>query len=288
MNTTTNKTVVVTGATGQQGGSVTTALLNQGYSVRALTRNTSSASALALQDRGVEVVQGDFADQESLVAAASGVDSVFFMTTPFEAGVDAETKQGLTMIAALKEAGVQHVVYSSVASADKATGIPHFDSKYEVEKVLVDSGLNYTIVAPVYFMENLLFPQTKEGITNGTVAMAVPETTPLQQIAVSNIGEFVAAVIERGDAVYGQRYDIAGDELNGTELTSLVSGATHKDQSYMALSPEVFRSFGDDMVIMFEWFATDGYSTDIAALKRDFPEVKWKGFAKWAEEQSWN
>ena len=119
------------------------------------------------------------------------------MTTPFESGVEAETGQGLTMIAAIKESGVEHVVYSSVASADRATGIPHFDSKYEIEKVLMDSGLNYTIVAPVYFMENLLFPQTKEGIWNGTVAMAMPESTPLQQIAVSNIGEFVAAAIER-------------------------------------------------------------------------------------------
>jgi len=284
-----NKTILVTGATGQQGGAVTDALLNRGFNVRGLTRNAQSPKSIALAGRGVQMVEGNFQNLESLIDAVRGVDSVFFMTTPFEEGVDAETQQGLTMIEAIRKAGgVEHVVYTSVASADQNTGIPHFDSKYEVEKVLAASGLNYTIVAPVYFMDNARNPQAIEGVQNGVYAVGVPEGKPLQQIAVSEIGEFVAAVIDRGEAVYGQRYDIASEERTGSDYASLLAEAVGHDVNFMALAPEAFSAWGEDMVIMTRWFGSDGYDVRIPELKSAFPEVKWQGFKAWATEQSWN
>lgn len=283
------KKVLVTGATGQQGGAVTSALLKKGYQVRAITRNPSSASSEALIARGVEVVKGDFNNHASLVSAAKGVDAVFFMTTPFEAGTDAETQQGLAMVAALKEAGTAHVVFSSVGSANQNTGIPHFDSKYEVEKVLAGSGLNYSIVTPVWFMDNFRFPQSLEGVKNGVLAAAVPEKKVFQQIAVSDIGEIVAAIIERGSSEFGKRYDLAGENSTGPEYTAKLAGITGKNLAYMALDPEAYRAMGgEDFVIMVKWFGDVGYSTDISALQRAFPEVKLKGFKDWAAGHSWN
>src|SRR6478672_12757858 len=126
--------VLVTGATGKQGGAVVEALLTRGHQVRALTRIAVSPAANRLREQGVEIAVGNFTDHDSLVRAARGVDAVYAMSTPYEQGAEKETAQGITLTEAVKAAGVDHFIYSSVASADRATGIPHFDGKYAVEK----------------------------------------------------------------------------------------------------------------------------------------------------------
>jgi uncharacterized protein YbjT (DUF2867 family) len=280
--------VLVTGATGSQGGSVVQALLEKGHQVRGMTRNADSSAAEKLRLRGVEVVASDFIDQDSLVRAASGVDTIFTMTTPFEEGVEAETAQGIAITNAAKEAGVGHLVYSSVANADKATGIPHFDSKYEVEKHTTSSGVPYTIIAPVYFMENLTAPWSVPELRQGKLALALPADQPLQQIAVRDIGAFAAAIIERRESVFGHRYDIAGDELAGEESAAIFSKATGRNLQYVSFPPDALRAQSEDMALMFEWLNETGYSADIARLRSDFPEVTWHDFATWIGQQDWS
>ena len=282
-----SKLVLVTGATGNQGGAVVQALLSQGHRVRALTRNASSPAAKRLNQQGVEIAVGDFTDQDSLVRATRGVDAVYTMTTPFEQGVEVETAQGIAITDAAKTTGVGHLVYSSVASADQATGIPHFDSKYEVEKHIVSSGVPYTIIAPVFFMENLLLPWTLPGLREGKLAQAMPGTRPLQQISVTDIGAFAAAVIERGNTVFGQRYDIAGDELTGDEAVTILSKVTGRDIHYEGFPPDVLRGQSEDLALMYEWFDHTGYVADIESLRRNFPEVKWHNFKEWVHKQDW-
>ena len=282
-----SRLVLVTGATGSQGGSVVQALSIQGHQVRGMTRNANSPAAKQLRQQGVEVVAGDFTDQDSLVRAASGVDTIFTMTTPFEEGVEEETAQGIAVTNAAKEAGVGHLVYSSVADADKATGVPHFDSKYEVEKHIASSGVLYTIIAPVYFMDNLTAPWTVPGLRQGKLAAALPAGRPLQQIAVQDIGAFAAAIIERRDSVFGRRFDIAGDELTGEESAAILSEATGRDIQYESFPPDALRAQSEDMALMYEWFDDTGYSADIAGLRRDFPEVTWHDFAIWVGQQDW-
>ena len=282
-----SKLVLVTGATGNQGGSVVQALLTQGHQVRALTRNPASPAAKRLSEQGVEIAVGDFTDHDSLVSAAHGVDAVYAMSTPFEQGVEKETAQGIAMTNAVKAAGVGHLVYSSVASADRATGIPHFDSKYEVEKHIISSGVPYTIIAPVYFMDNMLQPWALPNLRQGKLALAMPSTRSLQQIAVVNIGAFAAAVIERRDTVLGRYIDIAGDELTGDEAATILSKVTGREIRYEGIPPEVLRAQSEDMALMFEWFDSTGYAVDINGLRRDFPEVKWHNFEEWALKQDW-
>src|SRR5258708_18479219 len=198
-----SKLVLVTGATGKQGGAVVEVLLTRGHQVRALTRNAASPAANRLRQQGVEIAVDDFADHGSLVRAARGADAVYAMSTPYEQGPEKEIAQGMTVTDAAKAAGVAQFIYSSVASANRATGISHFDGKYAVEKHLQASGVPYTVVAPVFFMENLLQPWMLSGVRQGKVAMALPSSRSLQQIAVADIGAFVAAVIERGDTIFG-------------------------------------------------------------------------------------
>jgi uncharacterized protein YbjT (DUF2867 family) len=282
------KFVLVTGATGQQGGSVTQSLLKNGHTVRGLTRNADSPAAKGLAAQGVEIAVGDFTDPGSLVRAASGVDAIFAMTTPFEQGVEAETAQGLVLIDAAKQANVGHLVYSSVANADKKTGVPHFDSKYAVEKAIVASGIPYTIIAPVFFMDNLLQPWMSGTLNEGKLSMAMPGTRPLQQISVANIGAFATAVIERRESVFGKRFDIAADELTNDALAALFAEILDHPVQYEGFPPDAMREQSEDMALMFEWFDAVGYSADIDVLRRDFPEVGWQRFEEWAQMQDWD
>ena len=137
---TTRRSILVAGATGQQGGAVAHALLARGHRVRALTRKPDSDAARRLRSAGADLVTGDLGDTASVLKAASGVGTVFLMGNSNEAGTEEETRQGITAAEAAKDAGVGHLIYSSVADANKKTGIPHFDSKYLVEKHVAEIG----------------------------------------------------------------------------------------------------------------------------------------------------
>ncbi len=277
------RTVLVTGATGKQGGAVARALLKAGHAVRGLTRNPASEAARTFADRGGALVKGDFSDPDSIRAAVAGGDTVFAMSTPFEAGVEAETAQGIALVDAAVEAGISHFVYTSVASADQNTGIPHFDSKFAVEQHLASTDLSWSVIAPVYFMENLFLPQTMEGLNNGVYAVPMPPDVPLQQVAVEDIGSFGAYVVSNRDAFLGQRIDIAGDELTGGETAELLSQVMGRSVSFAQVPMEQIRAFMEDLTLMYEWFISTGYSADVAGLREAYPEVGWHRFAEWAE-----
>ena len=179
-----NLLVMVTGATGQQGGAVTRALLKKGHHVRAMVRDTESEKAVPLANMGVELVVGDMEDTASVAAAAQGVDSIFAVTSPFVLGTDHETVHGKNLVDGAVAAGIGHFVYSSVASADKETKVPHFESKWEVEKHLAESGLNWTVTAPAFFFENISSPWLAADLANGRYRQAMPADRDLQMIGV--------------------------------------------------------------------------------------------------------
>ncbi len=149
------------------------------------------------------------------------------------------------------------MIYSSVADANKKTGIPHFESKYLVEKHVAGLGIPYTVSAPASFMENIVAPWSIGALRQGTYAFAMPPKRVLQLVALADIGAFVAALIERREQVFGKRFDLAGDELSGEEQAKIL-------------------------------FDRVGADADIAALRRDFSEVRWHSFADWALEFDWS
>ena len=280
--------VLVTGATGKQGGHLVGALLSRGHSIRALTRKPDSPAARALAQRGVTIVPGDFEDQKSLERAVRGVDTVFAMSTPYERGANTETREGINILRAASSAGVTHLVYTSVAGADRASGIPHFDSKFEVEKEIRAAGVPFTIVAPVFFMENFLADWMLAGIAKGSIAMALPTTRRLQQIAVADIAQFTALVIERRGSFLGKRIDIASDELTNATAAAAIGEASGRRIEYTALPIDAVRQQNEDLARMFEWFDRVGYDADVVGLRRLYPEVDWHRFSVWAHEQDWS
>lgn len=277
--------ILVTGATGKQGGAVTNRLMGLGHDVHALTRRPDSEAARHLAAEGAKIVAGDFDQPESLARAMKGVDSVFAMSTPYEAGSEREIKQGIALVDAAKKAGVKHFVYTSVASADRDTRIPHFDSKAVVERHLHASGIPHTIIAPVFFMENLMGPSS---IRDGNLTLALPANRRLQMVAVENIGEMAALVLDRRDRALGQRIELAGDELAPAQMADVISRATGKSVRFVETPMMAVRAFSGELATMFEWFDRVGYSVDVKRLRSEFPEIQWTGFDTWAKSQPWD
>jgi len=283
-----NKTILIIGATGAQGGAVTNALLEQGHKLMAYTRNTKSDNAQALAQRGVSLIEGDLTNIEALTAAMQTADSVFAVTTPFETGTDGEVQHGYNIADAAKAANVEHLVFSSVSDANNSTGVPHFDSKYKVEQRIVDNGLNYTFLAPVFFMENHLSAWSIPSLKEGKLSVAMPSDRKLQQVSVRDIGVFAATVIAMGAKAYGLRINIAGDELTGDETATILSAASGRDITFQSVDPKYLRSNSEDLYLMFKWFDDVGYSANLTELQRDFAGVQWQSLTDWANKVDWS
>src|SRR5918911_4050017 len=254
--------ILVTGATGQQGGSLARLLLQKKHKVYALTRNTQSSAAQDLRTRGASIVKGDLDDFDSLKRAVKDVESVFLMGTPFEDGTEGETRRGKMMSDIAKENNIEHLVYSSVASADKNTGIPHFESKYKVEQHIKNLGLPYTIIGPTFFMENLLGP----GLKQGQLALPSSSSTILQQSALQNIAEFSALVLERREPFLGKRIDIASDEVTGQQAAEILSNELGYKIKYVPVPLEQVYRANEDMARMYEWYEKGRNGINIKSL----------------------
>jgi uncharacterized protein YbjT (DUF2867 family) len=281
-------TVLVTGATGQQGGAVARLLLDKGHEVRALTRRPGSQRAMALRAAGAEIREGDLDDAPSVRDAAEGADAVFLMATPFEEGVEAEARQGRRAAEACRQAGVKHLVYSSVAGADRDTGIPHFDSKREVELFLQDLGVPYTILAPVFFMENLLGATSLQALATGTLSLPLPRRKALEVVAVADIAGMARLALERPGVFQGKRIELASDSLTGPEMATVLGQVTRSSIGYAEAPIAAVRERSEDLARMFQWLAEVGYDTDVLRLRSSYPEVGWRDFRAWARQQDWS
>ncbi|MDQ0734470.1 NmrA/HSCARG family protein [Arthrobacter agilis] len=270
------KTIAVFAATGSQGGAVADALLDAGAHVRALIRTPESDRAKALAERGAELVRVDVDEPDTLVSALEGVDAFWFMTTPpggmQNADTAGETKQGIALADAAAAARVPHVVFNSVGGAERASGVPHFDSKYLVELHLKSLGLNTTIVRPVFFAEN--FTWMAPTVEDGTLVLRlpIPAGVPLQMIAVRDVG-IIAARALLDQASVPATIEIAGDELTGGEIASVHGDKAGLPARYEALPVSVLDG-QDDMQAMFRWFAeTPAYQADLEQVRRIHPGI---------------
>jgi uncharacterized protein YbjT (DUF2867 family) len=259
------KIILVTGATGNQGGATLRHLAGRdGFKLRAMTRNLSGDAAKALAERGVEVVQGDLDDEASLAAALAGVWGVFGVQNTWEAGVKKEEEQGIRLVKKAREAGVQHFVYSSVGSAQRKTGIPHFDNKARVEEALRAAEFpSFSIVRPVFFMENLLSPWFLQG---EQLVTAMKPDTKLQMIAVDDIGKFAAAAFIDSEKWKNAEVDLAGDSITMPEAAQFASEILGKPITFLEIPIEAVRQNSEDFALMLEWFESTGYSADIEGL----------------------
>src|SRR5579862_2342511 len=263
-----DRTILVTGVTGQQGGAVAQALRGTGFHLRGLTRKPDSERAVAMSRNGVEIVKGDLDDEGTLRRALAGAWGVFGVQNAGEAGVEREEAQGKRLAKLAREAGVEHFVYTSVGSADKRTGVPHFDNKWRVEETMRGLGFpSHAILRPVFFMENLLAPFSLQG---STLAWALPPATRLQMIAVDDIGWFGARAFTDAAALNRREIDLAGDVQTMPEAAEILTETLARPIAFAQTPIEPVRQYSKEMALMLEWFERVGYSADIGGLEREF------------------
>ncbi|BDH13433.1 NmrA family NAD(P)-binding protein [Streptomyces hygroscopicus] len=266
---------LVTGATGAQGGAVARLLLARGHRIRALTRNAESPAAAALREAGATIVAGDFDDAAVLRTAMEGADGVFAMGTAFSgAGAEGEVRQGKALIDAARAVGIGHFLYSSSAGTQTLTGVPHTESKREVEDYLAASGLDSTVIGPHAFLDSWVTDQLASG---QLMHLAAPEV-PIAWIAVDDIAAFAAYVLENRAEFVGKSVDIASFTASAQEIAAEVGGVTYAQYP-----------LGDDanadMRAMLDLFGKGGVPADVPALHAAYPDVPWHSLSSWVEEK---
>jgi len=276
-------TFAIAGATGRLRPLIRV-LLEPGHHVRALTRTGESPIASELRSLGAEIWRGDFDEPETLAAAATGADALFAAGTAHRVGPDGEMRHGVAAADAAKESGVPHFVYVSGSGAGADSRVPLFDAKRAVEAHIRSLELPYTILAPVYFMENLFNPWNRPALAAGTFPSPVSVRRPLQQVAILDVAVFTRMVLERPREFLGRRVEIASDELSASAAAHALSRALGRHFEARRVSLE---SLPDGLARLFDWLERIGDQVDIATLHARYPEVGWHSFERWVEAQDW-
>lgn len=276
--------ILVAGATGNQGGAVARSLLDRGFRVRGLTRNPQKPEAQALTEQGAEIVQGDMEDRSAMDRVLEGAYGVFSVQNFWETGYDREVQQGKIVADSAKAAGVEHFVYSSAGSAYRRTEITSFDSKWEVEEYVRRIGLPYTILRPVWFMQN--WEGMREHILGGTLAQPLDPDKPFQQLDVADLGAFAAIAFEHPDEWIGRELDLAGDELTMPEIAAIFGRVIGREVSYYQVPWDQFEEqMGEEYALMYWWLNDVGFEADIDALRLEYSELT--TFERYLRSHGW-
>ncbi|NUW37804.1 NmrA/HSCARG family protein [Nonomuraea sp. SMC257] len=280
----TDRTVLVTGATGQQGGATARALLAAGWRVRALVRDPGAPAAGRLAEAGAELVPGDMGDRDSLAEAARGAHGVFSVQPAAGPphGVEEEVRLGVNVADAAHAAGVRHLVYASVGGADRDSGISHWNTKWEIEQHIRALGLPATILRPVMFMENHARPHY--GVTgDAALVRVIPPRATVQLIAVTDIGAFAALAFADPDRYVGRALELAGDELSRADLVAAISRATGRPVDVEPIPAERRAALGLGAGDMEAVDSFGGWRADIPALRALHPGLM--DFETWLERE---
>mgnify|MGYP006289233255 CR=1 FL=1 len=279
--------VLVTGATGNQGGAVVDALLQSdlAYEIYGLTRDRSGDFAQELQLRGVEMVEGDMADKSSIKPHIEEVDTVFLVTNFWTAGYDGQVEQGTNVAEVAADVGIEHLVFSGVGSHDQETGIPHFDSAWEIDQKIQELEVPNTVLKPVFFYQN--FEGMRETIEGGRIAMPLKEGVRLQMIDVADIGRVAATVIASPDEYVGERRELAGGSYTLINVAQVFTRILDRYINAVHVPISVAREqLGEEMADMFEWFNEVGYNANVSALEDEF-SIQFTDLESYAKREGW-
>jgi uncharacterized protein YbjT (DUF2867 family) len=278
------KVIAVVGATGAQGGGLVRAILsdvNSGFTARGLTRNINSDKATELAKLGANVVAADLDKIESLKRAFEGAYGAYCLTNFWEhLSPEKELAQATDMARAAKEAGLEHVIWSTLDDTRRWVPlddnrmptlmgkykVPHFDAKGEANHVFTDLGVPTTFLLTSFYWDNFIhFGMGPKRGPDGRLAITMPMgDKKLPGIAVEDIGKCAYGIFRRGPELSGKTIGIAGEHLTCAEMAAAFTRALGQEVRYKDVSPDVYRSLGfpgaDDLGNMFQF-------------KRDFNEI---------------
>ncbi|GAB1311576.1 hypothetical protein MFIFM68171_01786 [Madurella fahalii] len=255
-----SKLLTVFGATGIQGGSVIQAVLadsalSQSFKIRAVTRDASKSAAQALAKHGIEVITADLNSPSSLAEALKGTHTLFLVTLPdFVTGADpgTEFEHGKNVADAAKDAGVQHIVFSSLINVTDASNgrlrhVAHFDRKADIEKYIRWQGTPATFILPGYYMTNFTNLQLLRKGDDGSYTLSGPTSATKAQLPLffpeSDMGKYFVAVVKNRSKVLGKQVYAAADYYTLTRIIAEFEEVTGKKAQYVQLDQDVYKSF---------------------------------------------
>ncbi|MFI7705139.1 NmrA/HSCARG family protein [Nonomuraea sp. NPDC049480] len=272
------KTIVVVGATGLQGRAVTAQLLTGGWRVRAVTRDPNAPAARTLAQAGAQLVSAQMDDVTSLVAAAEGAYGLFSVQptvgspgTPAGFSAEDEVRWGRNVADAAHAAGVQHLVYASLAGAGRhnTEKLPQNTiNKWRIERHITRLGLPATFLRPVSFMENYTGAY---HLHDGTVATAFAAGVPQQIMAVDDVGAFAVLAFAQPGQWIGRAVDLAGDELTPVQIAAAISEAVGRSLPYVQIPIEAIAQVGEEFAFAYTWLNERGYRADVAFTRALHP-----------------
>jgi len=268
-----DKTIFVTGATGNQGGAVLRHLVSNGFRVKALLRNPSSDAGKRLIHPNVEIISGDLNNPHTYQHHLDRVDAVF-CNLSFKHGVDKELNQGINLVNSAKESKVNYFLYSSVIGCDANTGIPHWESKFKIENQLKESGIAFTIIRPSSLYENLLIPEVNKRILKGKLVLPINKDKVQQFISAEDIGKISTAIFSDPVKYNGKTLTVAAEQMDGVQMTVILSKAMGRTITYQKLPMIIARLvMGKDLAKMFRWINENDalFVKDIAIVRNEFP-----------------
>lgn len=280
-------TILVTGATGKQGGAAARHLLHHGRPVRALVRDPEAEAARALAEAGADLVRGDFDDPEAVTAAVEGVHGVFYVPPaaygPNGWNVELEIARGATLVDAAAAAGVRHAVFASIASMPGRTYTGE-EGKRRIESRIEASGMAWTHLRPVRFMENYLVRDWPvDGIRGGLHRHLFHPEHAMQVIAVEDIGAIAALAFADRDRFHGLTLELAGDELTPTAAAAAITAATGRTVRYEQIPQDEAEALGPEIGATRRIMNGDrSWDADLPALRAIHPGLR--TFDTWLKE----
>jgi uncharacterized protein YbjT (DUF2867 family) len=295
-----HRIILVTGATGAQGGATARALLEAGVRVRVLTRSPETRAAKHLASAGAELIQGDMGDPASLCPAMRGVYGVFSVQVPDSGGTDAERRHGFALIEAARAANVRHFVHTSVCEAGRHLSFSRWDSgywwqkywtdKWDVEEAVRNADFaHWTVLKPAFMMDNFAQPKAKHmfpHLKKGQIVTALLPSTRMQLVAADDVGAFACAALANPGRFDRANIDLAAEALTMQEVAATLSRTLHKGVSARSVSPQdaVGAGLFPGWVRSQEWTNEVGYRADIDALAAY--GVPLTPFAGWIERHA--
>lgn len=288
------ETIVVTGATGLQGGAVTRHLLKDGWHVRGLTRNPASKQAQALAALGADVVQGDMADAASLRPVFEGAYGVYSVQNPFIDGPEAEVRQGKNVADVAKDIGMEHLVYGSAGIGEKGTGVPSWETKLQIEDHMKALELPLTILRPTAFMELMIHKKFFPALAAWQVMpRLMGSSRRLPWLCTDDLGAIAAKVFADPHQFVGKDLTLASDVQSLDECRSIYREVMGRNPRSFPMPVWLFERIGfvgKDLSTMWRWLRTGNVDLDTEPTRAIHPDALtvrgWLSKKKMAESVS--
>ncbi|CAN5115833.1 NmrA/HSCARG family protein [soil metagenome] len=306
------KVIVVFGATGSQGGGLANAILNDknsDFSVRAVTRDSSSDKAKALAESGAEVVEADIDDFDSVKKALNGAYGAYLVTFFWEHfSPEKEINQARELAKAAKQEGLEHVIWSTLEDTRKWVPlnsdqmptlqdkykVPHFDAKGEANQYFIGEKVPATFMHASFYWDNMIyFGLGPKRDDNGKLAISFPMgDKKMAGISADDIGKCAYGIYRKGKLTIGKTIGVAGDQLTCNEMARALSDALGEEVYYNEMTPEQFRNLGfpgaEDLGNMFQFYRdfddVCNSTRDVEYSKELNPELK--SFKMWLDENA--